>query len=210
MLSETHAGTHLGDSSAQTGLSPTRATGLAATYPCRPILAPLVAAIESALADTLPEQLPAAVSQALNQYARLDGLLESLLDATQLAGNAERYARHLLYAHPSGLFTVVALVWRPGQSTPVHGHYTWCAYLILQGNMSEEHYTWDRNSRCAVLYEQVARDQGDTVGSHAGLEDIHRLRNASEAVAVSIHVYGVDAQRVATHVNRLADIAELA
>jgi len=165
-----------------------------------PLLAPLVNAIESAWQHSAPEQLPDAVCQALRDHATLD----RLLDDAQLAGSAERYTRHVLHAHPAGLFTVVALVWRPGQSTPVHGHYTWCSYIILQGDMTEDQYVWDRTSKRAVLAAQVARDAGDAVGSHAGLDTIHRLRNSSEDIAVSIHVYGVDAQRVTTHVNRIA------
>jgi len=166
-------------------------------------LAPLVSAIASALSHSAPEQLPDAVCQALRVHATLDGLL----DEAQLAGSAERYTRHVLHAHPAGLFTVVALVWRPGQATPVHGHYTWCSYVILQGAMTEDQYVWDRTAKRAVLAGQVARDEGDAVGSHAGLETIHRLRNTSEDVAVSIHVYGVDAPRVTTHVNRIAALA---
>jgi len=176
---------------------------LARTHSPPPVLTPLVSAIESALLDTAAEQLPDAVCQALREHATLYGLL----DEAQMAGSAERYARHVLYAHPTGLFTVVALVWRPGQVTPVHGHYTWCAYVILQGTMTEEHYAWNRATQCAALVEQVARHAGDSVGSHAGLENIHRLRNTSQELAVSIHVYGVDAQRVATHVNRIAALA---
>jgi len=169
----------------------------------RPVVAPLVEAIDAAFRDTAPEHLPDAVCQALRDHATPYGLL----DDTQLAGSAERYTRHVLYAHPAGLFTVVALVWRPGQMTPVHGHYTWCSYVILQGSMTEDHYVWDRTARRAVLAGQVSRDEGDTAGSHAGLENIHRLRNTSEDVAVSIHVYGVDAPRVTTHVNRIAALA---
>jgi len=169
----------------------------------RPVLAPLIEAIDTALQHATPEHLPDAVCQALRDHATLCGLL----DDEQLAGSAERYMRHVLHAHPAGLFTVVALVWRPGQITPVHGHYTWCSYIILQGAMVEEQFVWNPRAKHAVLAGQVARDAGDAVGSHAGLETIHRLRNASEDVAVSIHVYGVDAPRVSTHVNRIAALA---
>jgi len=181
---------------------PTMAT-FAQTDAPRPVLAPLIEAIDTALQHTAPERLPEAVCQALRDHATLHGLL----DDTQLAGNPDRYARHVLYAHPAGLFTVVALVWRPGQITPVHGHYTWCSYIILQGAMMEEHFVWNPRAKHAVLTGQVARGEGDAVGSHAGLDTIHRLRNASEDLAVSIHVYGVDAPRVSTHVNRIAALA---
>jgi len=42
--------------------------------------------------------------------------------------------------------------------------------------------------------------------AHAGLDQIHRLGNSGAETAISIHVYGVDAARVRTHVNRVVDI----
>ena len=37
----------------------------------------------------------------------------------------------------------------------------------------------------------------------AGVETIHRLGNRTRRPAISVHAYGVDAPRVATHVNRM-------
>ncbi|CFW87142.1 cysteine dioxygenase family protein [Bordetella pertussis] len=124
-----------------------------------------------------------------------------------VAGNAEHYARHLLYAHPLGRFSIVALAWQPGQCTPVHGHFTWCAYAVLRGAMQEEQYDWDAAGQCALATRVVARAPGDCVASLAGLDAIHRLRNVGAGTAISLHVYGVEGDRVATHVNRIARAA---
>lgn len=165
-------------------------------------LASLAGVLQDVVVQTTPDLLPQALCQALREHATL-----GLLDAAQREGNADRYTRHVLYADPDGLFTAVALVWRPGQVTPVHGHHTWCAYKIVQGTMHEDRYAWDGASAVAVLRDAVVRPAGDCVGSQAGMQQIHRLRNAGTDTAISIHVYGIDGARVATHVNRIAALA---
>jgi len=162
-------------------------------------LSVLTAAISRAILDTPAEDLPQAVCHAMQTHLPHTGLLT----ARQRQGSAEHYVRHILYAHPQGLFTIMALVWRPGQATPVHGHYTWCTYFMLEGTMQEERFTWDPLTRSASACGKIARPQGCMVGGHAGLEHIHRLRNDTNQTAISIHVYGVDGPRSTTHVNRL-------
>jgi predicted metal-dependent enzyme (double-stranded beta helix superfamily) len=123
--------------------------------------------------------------------------------------NAERvgYSRHVAYADPYGHFTIVYLVWPPQQFSPVHGHRTWCAYRVLQGELTETLYRWDAGTQCAVPVREAARRPGDIVTAEAGLEQIHRLGNAGADLAVSLHVYGVDAQAIATGVNHLVRTA---
>lgn len=164
-----------------------------------PALSKLVKEIQLALDQAQPEYLPQAVCDVLREHASVVGLLNT----QQQTGNAERYIRHVLYSHPMGLYTIVALVWCPGQITPVHGHYTWCSYIVLKGSMQEECFVWDQQKKCAVRREQAIKGPGDAQASHAGLESVHRLRNVGNDVSISIHVYGVDAQRVSTHVNRI-------
>ncbi|MFC4274078.1 cysteine dioxygenase family protein [Achromobacter aloeverae] len=169
----------------------------------RSILGDVGAAIARAIDATPAEHLPRAVCDILRDHLPATGLLS----AQQRQGQENRYTRHVLYAHPQGLFTIVALVWRPGQLTPIHGHYTWCAYFILEGEMQEEHFAWDPAAQCARPCGSVERPQGDAAASHAGMDQIHRLRNDSADTAISIHVYGVDGPRVSTHVNRIAELA---
>ena len=38
-----------------------------------------------------------------------------------------------LYVEPGGSFSIVALVWRPGQITRIHDHITWCVFGVIQG-----------------------------------------------------------------------------
>lgn len=142
--------------------------------------------------------VPHAVAEILKHY----GDDPALLTPAQCTGASDHYARHILHADPAGRFTVVAIVWGPGQQSTVHAHYTWCAYRIFSGHLEEDHYRWDAEHACARHTETVARDPGQTSFGHAGLEQIHRVRNASGEPAISIHVYGIDAARIGTHVNR--------
>ncbi|HYG41648.1 MAG TPA: cysteine dioxygenase family protein [Bordetella sp.] len=168
-----------------------------------PALFRWVEAIQQAVDHAPRHSLPQAVAGILRAEVALAGLLHP----EQQQGRAEHYTRHVLYADPQGLFTVVALVWRTGQLSPIHGHHTWCSYKVLAGEIEEEHFAWDRHAGCARYQGKVSKLAGDTAASHAGLDQIHRLRNAGAATAISVHVYGVEGARVATHVNRVVAAA---
>lgn len=143
-----------------------------------------------------------------------DGIASHLPDADTLLaclppdallGSPDTYTRHLVYADPLARFSAMLLVWRPGQSSPVHGHRTWCAYRVLRGTLSERHFQWDPQTRRARQINVVTRSSGDTFSVPAGLSHIHALGNASDTVAVSLHIYGVDRDHIATGVNLLVD-----
>jgi predicted metal-dependent enzyme (double-stranded beta helix superfamily) len=63
-----------------------------------------------------------------------------LLTSEQRYGDPLHYRCHLLHAESDGSFSVVALVWRPGQATPIHDHVTWCVTGVLQGSEHEDRY----------------------------------------------------------------------
>src|SRR3954463_5001600 len=49
-----------------------------------------------------------------------------VLTAEQRLGSPDGYLTHRLHVEPDGSFSVIALVWRPGQVTRIHDHLTWC------------------------------------------------------------------------------------
>ena len=106
---------------------------------------------------------------------------------------------------PAGRFTIVSLVWDAGQFSPVHGHYTWCAYMVRTGELLENAYRVDPASGRATVTATRGRRGGDGCFSFAGLDQVHKLGNNTDRPAVSIHVYGLDGARVSTHVNRIVD-----
>jgi predicted metal-dependent enzyme (double-stranded beta helix superfamily) len=152
------------------------------------------------------EGLLGALAKGVAETAPTDAL-DMLASDALLALPRRGYARHVMYADPHGLFTIVYLVWPPGEFSPVHGHHTWCAYRVISGELTETLYRWDEHAQCAREVRDVHRRPGDIVTAAAGLEQIHRLGNAGGDVAVSLHVYGVDEQALATGVNHIVSSA---
>lgn len=146
--------------------------------------------------------VPHAIADAL---ARITRSAEVLTEAQQ-QGSPQAYTRHILHSDRAGRYTLVALVWHPGQRTPAHGHHTWCAYSVIEGALKEERFGWDDTKKVAGLQGIATLQAGDAFGAPAGLGTIHRLGNATRARAISLHVYGVDAQHVATHVNHIVTV----
>jgi predicted metal-dependent enzyme (double-stranded beta helix superfamily) len=128
-----------------------------------------------------------------------------LLQSYQRLSNAHSYCRHLLAADPLERYAIAALVWEPGQTSPIHGHQTWCGYAVIEGTLSETLYTYDADTHSAVEVRSHPRDTGAVSYVDAGRGAIHRLGNPEHArsPAVSIHIYGVAGSQIATHVNDL-------
>lgn len=164
----------------------------------RPSFQALVDALDAACAGPT-DDMQRCVGAAL-AAAAVD---RELLAPQERAASAACYTRHVLHADPRGRYTLVSLVWQPGQFSPVHGHYTWCGYAVLEGDLQESAYRVGGGTGEHRLVASVDRRAGEAFFSHAGLEGAHRLGNAGRDVAISIHAYGIDAPRVATHVNRV-------
>jgi len=63
-----------------------------------------------------------------------------ILAAEQRYGDPGGYCSDPLHAEPYGSFPVTALVWRPGQATPIHDHIAWCVFGVIQGAEYEKRY----------------------------------------------------------------------
>ncbi len=159
------------------------------------ILHTLVRQLDAAVAAP-PEKLHGAVTGALAAaVARRDWLKDE-----QQRADREQYARHVLHADPQGRYTVVSLVWGPGQQSPIHAHHTWCSVAVYRGEISETFYAADDGS--PVPLRTVRRGAG-TLSFDGGDSGVHRIANPDGDTAVSIHVYGIDSAQVATGVNRV-------
>ena len=133
-----------------------------------------------------------------------------LLTAEQRQPSTERYARHVIYSDPSGRFTILAIVWGPGQFSPPHAHHTWCAYAVHDGALEETLFAWDAAESKARPLQAEVRNPGYGCYAGPGLEQIHRLGNSGDRPAISIHVYGVERERISTHVNRMVETPDAA
>lgn len=128
-----------------------------------------------------------------------------VLNAEQRVGDPDGYRSHALHTEPDGSFSIVALVWRPGQMTRIHDHVTWCVFGVIQGTEYEELFTLDEERECLVEAGSSASTSGDVSG-FAPPGDIHRVRNVGDRTAISIHVYGTDVSRIGTSARRYYDL----
>jgi predicted metal-dependent enzyme (double-stranded beta helix superfamily) len=129
----------------------------------------------------------------------------SSLTAEQRTGDAEAYRSEVLHSEPDGSFSIVALVWLPGQVTPIHDHVTWCVFGVIQGIEWEELFELDEQRGCLVEAGYRLNDTGEVSG-FAPPGDIHRVRNAGDLAAISIHIYGTDVNRIGSSVRRCYDL----
>jgi 3-mercaptopropionate dioxygenase len=127
-----------------------------------------------------------------------------VLDPEQRVGEPDGYRSHLLYSEPGGAFSIVALVWRPGQMTPIHDHVTWCVFGVIQGQEHEELYLLDEERGFLVPAGARTNREGDVSG-FAPPGDIHRVRNVGDHTAISLHIYGTDVSRIGSSVRRYYD-----
>jgi predicted metal-dependent enzyme (double-stranded beta helix superfamily) len=125
----------------------------------------------------------------------------AVLTAEQRSGDPEGYRSYPLHTEPDGSFSVVALVWRPGQVTAIHDHVTWCVFGVVQGIEHEELFKLDEERDCLVENGTKTNTAGEVSG-FAPPGDIHRVRNAGDETAISIHIYGTDVSRIGTSVRR--------
>jgi 3-mercaptopropionate dioxygenase len=128
-----------------------------------------------------------------------------VLTEEQRTGNQDGYVSHVLHAEPDGTFSIQALVWRPGQTTRIHDHLTWCVFGVIQGIEYEELFELDEANECLVESGSSVNRTGD-VNGFAPPGDIHRVRNAGDRTAISIHVYGTDVSRVGSSVRRYYEL----
>jgi 3-mercaptopropionate dioxygenase len=130
-----------------------------------------------------------------------------ILTASERAGLPDRHAQHILHTEPDGSFSVVGVVWRPGQVTPIHDHVTWCVVGVIAGTEHEELFKLRGGDADGHLAPTATRE--NLTGSVTGFAppgDIHRVRNTGQATAISIHIYGADISRLGTSVRRVYDL----
>jgi 3-mercaptopropionate dioxygenase len=172
-----------------TPVTPTTATPTAAT----PALTDLIAAERGAIrahADW------ARTAQLVAEQLRRRLPAPDILTADQRRGDPDRPAGHILHVEPDGTFSILVLVWRPGQATRIHDHITWCVVGVVQG----------------IEHEDLYDDQLDLIGANdnhpgdvsgfAPPGDIHRIRNTRAQTAISLHIYGTDIARTGSSARR--------
>ena len=71
---------------------------------------------------------------------RLLANVDRFLSPDHYRSEPQHYARNLIHIAPSGNLSLFALVWLPGQWTPVHDHGCWGVVGIVRGVLEERSY----------------------------------------------------------------------
>ena len=164
-------------------------------------LTELVARVRDVVGRGLTDQQTAdEVGRRLKPALAVPGLLSD----EQRQGGRDGYTQHVLHVEPDGSFSVVALVWLPGQSTEIHDHVSWCTVGVYEGCESEVRYrmtgTGDR-SRAVEVVRGV--NPAGSISAVAPPGDIHQVFNCGTSTAISLHVYGADISVLGSSIRRI-------
>jgi predicted metal-dependent enzyme (double-stranded beta helix superfamily) len=167
------------------------------TSPIQPALAPLARAAKEfgksvRTTGFVPEGLAIALGAAVKD--------RRWLRPEHRIGDPARYMRHLLYIDPDDEFVITAITWLPGQQSPVHGHYVWCAYGVAEGELTEEQFR--APNMLEPLGIKIIR-AGELAELDLGGPMYHRVSNRTAKPLVTLHVYGVASGSLTTGINRI-------
>lgn len=166
-------------------------------------LAELIRDVRGVVAEEPPaDEIADLVADVLAPHLKSSDLLS---DADRRS-DPEHYQQHVLHVEPDDSFSIVSLVWLPGQRTPIHDHVAWCVVGVYEGDEAEVQYRLEGtgDDRRLVSTGTTKNPQGSTCG-FAPPGDVHEVWNAGDSVAISIHVYGADINRLGSSVRRKYD-----
>ncbi|UOQ93154.1 cysteine dioxygenase family protein [Halobacillus shinanisalinarum] len=119
---------------------------------------------------------------------------KSWLSQEKLQTENSQYARHSLYRDPKNQFEVLALIWEPGQCTPLHDHDgTWGVEGVVSGRMRVKNYVQlesfsDHTAKLCYAGAMTVNEQ--STGELLPPADCHILEPHGDETTVTIHVYG--------------------
>ena len=116
-------------------------------------------------------------------------------------GDPNGYMRHLLYIDPDDAFIISAITWLPGQMSAVHGHLVWCMFGVVEGDLTEEQF-----SAAGELRKKVVYRAGQLADHDLEQKLVHRVSNRGISRVVSLHLYGVSANKLTTGINRVLKV----
>jgi predicted metal-dependent enzyme (double-stranded beta helix superfamily) len=170
-----------------------------------PVLVSLIESIRQAVRSGAGDaEVAERVAELLEPCLRSDGFLTE----TQREPDPDHYRQHVLHVEEDGSFSIVALVWLPGQETPVHDHVSWCVVGVHQGQEYETRYEVETDEQGLSLLVECGNSVNPP-GSVAALTppgDIHKVVNDGQDLAISLHIYGADIGKLGSSIRRRYDL----
>ncbi len=121
----------------------------------------------------------------------------TFLEPQHYRSDTASYTRNLVYAAPDASLSLYAIVWMPGQWTPVHDHGSWGVVGVVEGVLEERSYVRLSPDRGADEGIDLARGglvllrQGAVTSFVPNPDHIHITGVPAERPrAVSLHLYG--------------------
>ena len=154
--------------------------------------------IDEALTRSLARPAPAECVQVLAPLMLdLIDQAETFLEPRHYRSDPAHYARNLIYAAPDKSLSLYALVWLPGQWTPIHDHGSWGVVGVVEGVLEERSYVRISQDREADTDIDLVRGGVDLLCRGAvttfvpNPDHIHVTGVPAERPrAVSLHLYG--------------------
>jgi predicted metal-dependent enzyme (double-stranded beta helix superfamily) len=122
---------------------------------------------------------------------------QTLLQPAHLRSSPTAYSRNLIYEAPDGGLSLYAIVWLPGQWTPIHDHGSWGVVGVVEGVLEERSYVRRSSDRQNDQDIDLARGGVVLLGRHAvtsfvpNPDHIHVTGAPLErSRVVSLHLYG--------------------
>jgi 3-mercaptopropionate dioxygenase len=146
---------------------------------------------------------PHAIGERLRDLLACDGWLAP----EHRVPDRDHYRQHLLHVSPTRRLSIVALVWLPGQRTPIHDHVSWCVVGVYEGRERETRYRAVEADGARWLEEvdSIEAEPGHVEVIVPSVEDIHAVTAVADGPTISIHVYGADIERLGSSIYRRFD-----
>jgi predicted metal-dependent enzyme (double-stranded beta helix superfamily) len=151
---------------------------------------------------------PRTVVETVSVYLEVLLRQRAVLDQCHREPDPDRYRQHILYVHPEGAYSIVSLVWTPGQATPIHDHHCWCVVGVLDGveHETQFHLIADRTDEWLLVTSDRLNEAKSVCPLMPPDENIHRVENATQGTSISIHVYGADIAQLGSSIHRVFDL----
>ncbi len=123
---------------------------------------------------------------------------KSFLKPEHCESSPDHYARNAIYIAEDGLLSLYALVWSPGQWTPIHDHGTWGVVGVVEGTLHECNFirTDDqpKHARTGIELTRggvILLSSGTVTSFVPNPDHIHITGNPYEDTKIiSLHLYG--------------------
>jgi len=132
-----------------------------------------------------------------SMYRLLDGDT-GFLNPEHFTSDPNHYARNAIYIDKKGAFSLYALVWSPGQWTPIHDHGTWGVVGVYEGALHEQSYIRTdcagestKNGIVLARGGVIVLSPGAVTSFVPNPDHIHLTGNPDTSKrVVSLHLYG--------------------